>query len=198
MKDELELDRLLARGGLGGPSYDAIFERVLSGKQAPRLTRSRRALRVLGVPLAAAAAFALWFALAPRDRFTARGSASIDSGLELGCGSAGRACQVGDTLIFSVNAAVTSGYLGAYAVRSDDPRQERIWYFPSLGAVAPRVTPGAGTVTLPDGIRVGREHAPGHYRVELWLSAQPFQRADAKQALASATSSKQLELEILP
>ena len=198
MKDELELDRLLARGNLGGPSYDAIFERVLSGSRPPKLNRSRRALRVLALPVAAAAAFALWLTLAPRERFTARGSTSIDSGLELGCGAPGRACEVGDTLIFSVNAAVTSGYLGAYAVRSDDPRQERIWYFPSLGAAAPRVPPGAGTVTLPDGIRIGREHAPGHYRVEIWLSAQPFQRADAEQALASATSRKRLELEILP
>jgi hypothetical protein len=178
---DLRLDKLLAKGNLGGPRYDRILDSVLERVDAPR--PARRAAWVLA-PLAglSLAAVVVLIVIRPaREPLAPKGGDPATSvALSIGCASAagGGACRVGDTLLFEVNAAITSGYLGAYAQRADAPGGERIWYFPSATGSAPRVEPGQGTVVVRKGIRLGPEHAPGRYRVTVWVSSRPLPRAE--------------------
>jgi hypothetical protein len=93
-----------------------------------------------------------------------------------------RVCRSDDTLMFQLNTAVVSGYLGAYAERIGDPSAQRIWYFPSAAGESPRVAPGDRTIVLPDGIALGREHRAGQYRVTVWISSRPLARAEVDAA----------------
>jgi len=200
--DDPQIDRLLSRGYLGGPRHDAILREVLKGAEVPSRARSlRRWLALALVPGAAVAAgLAVWLTVASpaQPPFTEKGGAGgvPASAVNLACGPAkGRVCRVGDTLMFTVNAAVISGYFGAYAERVDaappgvgnqGAAGERIWYFPTAAGAAPVVAPGQGTLVLPDGIRLGPEHRPGRYRVTVWLSSAPLGRSAVDKAPADA------------
>jgi hypothetical protein len=100
--------------------------------------------------------------------------------------------------MFSVNTAVASGFLGAYAERLGDSSHERIWYFPTATSEAPRVSPGEGTVILTEGVRVGPEHRPGDYRVTVWLSEQPLMREQVGATLNRESTVATLSLKIVP
>lgn len=187
------MDELLARDSLGGPQYDDILEKVLARTEAlePQRAASKRHRSprrwTLAFGALAASATAAWLVVpamhggaghfATKGGDTKGGNAQPSGVFEIGCGPSARpTCRVGDTLMVSVNAAVAWGQVGAYAERADDPEHSRIWYFPSPAGGVPLVAHGAGTVVLPEGIKVGPEHQPGSYRVTLWLSSRPVDR----------------------
>lgn len=202
MKDEeARLDQLLAGGSLGGPRYDEIFERVVprtAGAEAGRPRRWRRWWLVMSAALVPAAAAWLVLARPKGPPPTPKGAAGLSGAIELGCGvAAGHVCRAGDTLLFSVNSAVASGYLAAYAERIGDPSSERIWYFPRTGGRAPLVSAGQATVVLPEGIRIGPEHTPGRYRVTAWITQSPPSRAAGTVDLEARTHDT-FELTVIP
>jgi len=173
-----DLERLLARGYLSGAQYDEIEGRVIGRTAAPqRLSLRRVAPAALGAA-SLAAALALW--LRAPSEFTAKGGLAGGVGsIDISCNRPNRhQCASGDTLAFIVNSATASGYLGAYAERVGDLKKERIWYFPGAGEAGPQVVPGAGTVVLPQGIRIGPEHKAGQYLLTVWLSARPLSRVE--------------------
>jgi hypothetical protein len=175
------LDELLAGGTLGGPRYDEIFEKVLERSGVPARTSAWRRLRkwfVLpsAVLVPAVAVWLIW--VRPSDvPPTPKGVSDPSAAFHIGCGaSGGSVCRPGDTLMISVNAAVTWGHVGAYAERVGGSAHERIWYFPTALGSAPTVAPGNGTVVLPDGIRIGSEHVAGDYRLTIWIAERPIAR----------------------
>jgi len=200
-KEDAQLDKILARGALGGPRYDEILEEVLRRTATDRRRRPARLALLGGAFLVPALAALFIFAGRVRDPFTTKGRAGAANGaLDVGCSPDGaRACRVGGTLMFTVNAALTSGYLGAYAERVDDPLRTRIQYFPTAAGTAPAVAPRNGTVVVPEGIQIGPEHRPGRYRVTAWISSRPLagQELDAA-APGTIQSRAALEIEILP
>jgi hypothetical protein len=186
-KEDVQLDELLARGSLGGPKYDEILQRVLDRTATDVHPRRKRWLTWTLVPGGALAAVcAAWLVcVAPAHRgFVAKGAGETATGaLDVGCGpSGGRVCRTGSTLMVTVNTALASGYLGAYAERSGDPSHARIWYFPTASGSTPVVPPGDRTVVVPEGIQIGPEHPPGNYRVTVWVSSRPLGRSEVDQA----------------
>jgi hypothetical protein len=108
-------------------------------------------------------------------------------------------CRAGDVLMFTVNASVTYGYLGAFAERLDDPKHDRIWYFSEPTKEPPLVQPGPGTVVVPQGIRIGPEHRPGWYRVTAWIASQPLERGQVDSGGPDLLRSRStLDFEIVP
>jgi hypothetical protein len=182
------LDAQLSRGYLGGPKYDAILDSVLAR------TASRPAWRLrwaLGTGMALASVAGAWLVLArPSSPTRVANATKGPSGaalaaLDIGCtgsGGPGRVCPVGGTLMFMVNAALVTGYLGAYSERASDPTHERIWYFPTAAGRAPFAKAGPGTIVLPEGILIGPEHRPGRYEVTVWISDHPVDRSRIEQA----------------
>jgi hypothetical protein len=206
-KDDPKLDEILGRGLLGGPEYEEILKRVLERTvDAPAPPAKRRRVWMWALfPLAAGVALAGWLSLCSsptQDRLVAKGSPEEASGaLDIGCAASGRrSCRSGDTLLFTVNSALTSGYLGAYAERIGHPGAGgRIWYFPGNSGTAPFVAPGTGTVVLPEGIEIGADHLPGSYRVTLWISDRPLDRNADEQAASSVVRSRsRVDLEVAP
>ena len=117
-----EIDRILARGYLGGPTHDAILAKVMTtttgaaGRAGWRLQRARIFLGATAAMAAAAAAAV--FVFPSKQSFTARGAdtGALAGAVQLACRSGdGQTCPVGDTLMFMVNSAMASGYFGAYA-----------------------------------------------------------------------------------
>lgn len=215
--DNLELDELLAGARLAGSEYDEIERRVLA-QVAP--VSQRRWWPAIGGVAALASAFGAWFlvspgaittvesAATPPASFTAKSmesGASIDApgagvSVELGCGMQGGACRLGDTLMFSVRGVAQRGYLGAYAVRVNEPGSvplspERIWYFPSANGAVPRLEPRVETFVIPEGVRLTAPHAPGRYEVTAWWSEVPPDRNAV--ALAVSVKSVQIAFEIV-
>lgn len=182
-----ELDRLLARGRLGGAARERVLSRVLD-KVAPAWRSP--ATWALGLSLAGAAA-AVLTVLNVRPTpgaFTAKGGATATGPhLEVLCidGSVAR-CPAGSTLVFRVEGAEKGAFLAAYAVREGDPEGARIWYFPSGDGFEPELPVGASPQIIPRGVRIGPEQAPGRYAVHLAL-AKAFLSREA--ALDAATPS---------
>ena len=181
MTSRKQLDEILSGGHLAPRAYDQIFERVLDAAQRPQVGWTRR-LRWMLIPSGAlAAALGVWliFFRIESGTFTSKGDDQLlaATGVELACQASGGArCRLGDTMMFMVSPSAASGYLGAYAQRTDDLTGERIWYFPDAQGKAPFVTPGEATTFLQEGVRVGPEHRPGTYRVFLWLAPTPIDR----------------------
>jgi hypothetical protein len=186
--DDLEIDQLLAGGRLSGRQYDEIEQRVLR-QVAPR--RARRWWPALGGAAALASALSAWLLMArsdpadertrPRalDAFSEKGgdaSARSAPVFDLRCATPSGACRVGDTLMVSAHGVVRAGYLAAFAERTGNAKQERIWYFPSESGESPRIEATAETVVVPQGIELAAPHAPGRYEVTLWLSDHPDRR----------------------
>jgi len=199
----MELDEILARGTLGRPRHDEILRRVLRRTEPPLQRWKRRGLMSVG---ALGAALGVWaLLLRPHEgTFTARGldqAGTASGAIEIGCGPTGqRFCREGSTLMFQVNSAVVSGYLGAYAESLTDPARPRIWYFPtSTGSPSPQVVAGDRTIVLGQGIKIGPEHAPGRYRVTVWMSTRPVQRTDIDGAEPGLVRDRTtLDLEVMP
>jgi hypothetical protein len=186
-----EIDALLAEGRLSGPVKDRIFEHALrdAGVATPFAGRApstwRVRVAVTGVLTLAAGIATL--AVVPRasrqnDPFRAKGGA-VALDLDVACVGAPAAslaaCPRGATLVFAIGAQrPPTGYLAAYA--EPRPGGERIWYFSADGESPPLPAPaGAGEPTLPfsKAIRLGPEHAPGEYRLNLFVTRVPLTKA---------------------
>lgn len=197
-QDDADLDQLLAKGDLGGPKYDEIWQNVLAQRAPAVSVRApwRRWLLVPPVALAAGLGAWLLFVRPTGDAFTAKGETTHDA-FAIGCRSAGGSCGPGEKLVFTVNRAATRGYLGAYAERVDDSSRARIWYFPSSTGVSPRVVPGNGTWVAPQAIEIGPEHSPGRYRVTVWVANRALDRSEVDGAGADLiTARATLALEV--
>lgn len=215
INDDAELDQLLAGGQLSGAQYDAIEKRVLDRLQAKRISRWLFVAAPSLGAVAAAAVACLWImgspqappgereALAlrePAPGIRAKGDLLDDSApatarVSITCeGRAAGSCRLGDTLLFSVEGAARSGYLGAFAQPESSNANHRIWYFPTLAGDCPEVPGRAGTRVLSRGVRLGAPHAPGRYEVTVWLSETPPARADAAHLSELATSTFSLEI----
>jgi hypothetical protein len=174
-----ELDQLLARGHLSGGQYDAIETRVLEGV---RPERRKRWWFVLAPVTAAVSLTGVWLLVRPAatpGEFTAKGGTEVRAAIDMGCeGANPHVCRLGQTLMFSVGANTERGYLAAYAERAGAPASERIWYFPARDGAGPHVEPATETRVLGEGVRLGAPHAPGRYKVRVWLSETPVDRSD--------------------
>src|SRR2546423_11030605 len=174
------VDRLLARGRLGGPERERILERVLADA-AP--ARSGAAMwRWVGLALLPAAAALIL--VTPRlagPVFRAKGRPLSALTIELHCVAGSlTACPAGSTLLFAAAHAPVGARLAAYA----DPQGagERIWYF-SADTEMPVISSSTETTAVASrGIRVGPEHLPGAYRVRVLILSAPA----ARQEIASA------------
>ena len=201
-KEDARLDQLLARGSLGGPQYDEIFERVIerTGARAPTRRRIWRWSWVAVAALAPAIALLLVHRSGDEALRSKGPPGQANAAVDISCGpSAARACRAGDVLMFTVNAAVASGYLGAFAERLDDTHHERIWYFSEATTAPPLVRPATGTVVVPQGIRIGPEHRPGRYRVTAWIASQPLDGGQIDGAAPDVIRSRStLDFEVLP
>ena len=173
--DDVDLERLLARGNLSGATYDRIESRVMQ-RVLPRTERRRPVWLWAALPAAAAlGVLALFFRTASEtasdpDGFTAKGSdTSPTGGVELTC-AANRPCRAGDTLVFVVDTSVAHGYVNASAQRIEPASAERIRLFPTEKGESPRVEAGVGTTVVPQGLRLGPAFTPGLYRVDVWFT----------------------------
>jgi hypothetical protein len=171
-----DLQRLLARGRLGGPARERVLDRVLD-KTAPARTHRRAWLVPLVLALGSGVAL-LVLVIRPRPEDagwgTKGGATAAAVTLEARCGEGG-ACQAGSTLLFSAFGAPTPGYLEAFAQPAAGG--ERIWYF-SAETESPLV-PASAKATQPAGrgIVIGPEHAPGPYQLHLFFSSAPLPQA---------------------
>lgn len=195
-----ELDELLSGGYLSGPQYDRIFGQVLRHAAPASRNRNWRAIVWALVPATTVLGGWLLFARMPTQHFTARGGGTALAGqVMIGCGRPGHdVCRLGDTLMFEVNAAVLSGFLGAYA----DPATagaQRIWYFPNDDGRAPFVERGSGMTVLREGIRIGPEHGPGLYRISLSISDHLPTREGLGASMAGAEFARwTVDLHVVP
>jgi hypothetical protein len=190
-RSDNEIDALLAEGRFSGPTKDRVFEGALAeaGLERPAAPRSARApwKRRLGVTAALTAAAGLAaLVVIPRftthdDPFRAKGAGA---GLEVDVTCAGgataslSACPSGSTLVFSIEGdAPQGGFLEGYAEAL--PAGARIWYFSADGdAPAVPAHTAAGTLAFSKAIRVGPEHAPGEYRLALFVTRVPLTKAE--------------------
>lgn len=174
--DDADLERLLARGNLGGATYDRIESNVMQ-RVLPQAERRRPAWRwALALPAAAALGMLALFFRMPSEAatdpagFTAKGSdTSPAGGVELTC-ALDRPCRAGDTLVFVVDTSVAHGYVNATAQRVGPASPERIHLFPTERGESPRVEAGVGTTVVPQGLRLGPAFTPGVYRVDVWFT----------------------------
>src|SRR5689334_15873460 len=119
-RSDAEIDRLLARGRLGGATRDKVLEDLLAEAAArePRPSRWRLWLSALTLTAAGATAAILLLARPASDdeRFRAKGAGGATPVLEIACqGGTLEACPIGSTLVFGVLGAQASGRLHAYA-----------------------------------------------------------------------------------
>jgi hypothetical protein len=194
-----ELDRLMARGGLGGAAREQILDQVLDRVAPPRQPHRWR-LWLGGLALVASAATSIVLVVRPgsdSDEFRAKGTGAGGAELGLDCQhGAASACPLGSTLIFRVAGAGAGGYLQAYA----EPRDggERVWYFSSESG-APLLPARDGTQVARSGVKLGPEHRPGPYRVHVVFSSAPLGRAALLTGKASGVvSAATLDLNVVP
>jgi hypothetical protein len=175
--DDDELDLLLARGRLSGPTRERMLDAAL-----PRAPRRRRwAWWTSGAAAACAAAVAVVL-LVRGDGFRPRGAGGGGAVLDVRCQDGARdRCATGQLLVFQVDGAKTGGALAAWAERSGGGG-ERVWYFPTATGAQPTVAAQPGRQVLPEAVRLGAEQAPGAWEVHLVLLDSPV----ARDAIASA------------
>jgi len=175
-----DLDALLGGGRLSGPARDRIFDKVAD--EVAREARPRTRRRVWTFSLAAAGAVAV-AVLAPRILTRDDGGlrpkgqpGAVSLQLDVACvGGTLAACPQGATLMFGASGPQGGGVLSAYA-EPLDPGLERIWYFSAEGE-SPRLTVGDAAGVAQRAVRIGPEHAPGHYRVHVFLTQAPVAQA---------------------
>jgi hypothetical protein len=199
-----DLDALLGGGRLSGPARDRIFDKV-AAEVAPQ-PRSRTRPGVWAFALAAAGAAAAVLIVAPRLTTRMQGGlrAKGDDGpgpaalqLDVACiGGTLSACPQGATLMFGASGAPSAGLLSAYA-EPLEPGLERIWYFSADGE-SPRLSTSGGTEVVQRAVRVGPEHAPGHYRLHVFLTRAPASRAALLAGSAvNAIGSREIDLGVV-
>ena len=183
-----EVDYLLARGTLSGSRREQILREVLTSARA-KPARARRRWWAwgggTGLALAAGtAAVLLWPRVPNQGDFRVKGNTGAPPAIEMTClGASVKACPRGSLVAFQVDGA--GGFLSAYA--DPVPGGERIWYLTN--------EPVRGPV-IPKAARIGAEHRPGAYRVEVVLSRQavPVAELVGPDVIARA----QFELRVTP
>jgi hypothetical protein len=179
-KTDQELDYLLSGSHLSGAERERILNTVLKRTRRGSPRRIWSAL-LLGGALTATASLA-GLLLLPRSShressgFTAKGSAAgAGSGPEIDVvclGASLSSCPTGSTLMFVVRPAARDAFLAAWAQAESDG--SRIWYF-SADHESPQIRASEGkTEPLSRGIRLGPEHRPGVYRIEIAVSSRPL------------------------
>ncbi len=177
-----ELDSLLGRGGLGAARRDAILDSVLVRVKGERLTRSRWRWSFAGLGVAATAAALLLVAHLPsvpgEAAFRVKGvgtrPATTTPSTELEClGATLAACPTGSLLI--VRATGVRGFVSAWAEPVGGG--ERIWYF-SSETTSPRVDAAASVGLAARAVKIGPEHVPGTYQVEVRVTERPMAREE--------------------
>jgi hypothetical protein len=183
-----ELDALLARGRLSAPEKERMLERLLAGAAPPR-RRWRALFPIAG--LATAAAAVTLVLLAGRDGFRARGEGG--GVLEVGCRTGARdRCPSGELLLFRVSGVDRPAWLAAWAEPASGG--ERVWYFPTANAAAPRIEPRSSPQVLSQGVRLGPSQPPGRYQVKLLLLPAPPTRESVATAQSLSASAQSLEV----
>jgi hypothetical protein len=183
-KSSPQLEHLLAGGRLSGRQKERILDRVLD-RSAPAQRRVRWAFLLAtagGLATAAAALFALGRGqpAGVQGQLAARGAADPGApAVELVClGGSLAGCPIGSTLMFVVRDATAESFLAAVA--RPQAGGARIWYFAGDNE-SPRVpvpsSATGGVQPLARGVRLGPEHAPGIYQVEVVLSSAPLSKA---------------------
>jgi hypothetical protein len=174
-----DLDALLGGGRLTGRARDRVFENVVSA--VAREPRRRRLPRLAWGLAAVAAGMAAALVLAPGIRsgggqaLRAKGGEAAVVQLDVECaGGTLASCPHGATLTFGASGGPVQGVLSAYAEPTDSGL-ERIWYFSAEGE-SPHLDLGAGTDVARRAVRIGSEHAPGHYRLHLFLTTAPVSK----------------------
>jgi len=170
-----ELDRLLGQGALSGPEKDRILETVLERCVPERPSArfgllGRRLSWIAAVALIVLAAPGLWYALRQDSGFRPKGSPVAGPLLEVGCEGA---CARGGVLFFRVEHSKEAAHLAAFATSAGG---ERIWYFPAADGSLPELPATDAPVVLPQGVRLGPEHAPGSYELHLLVLRRPASR----------------------
>jgi hypothetical protein len=183
-----KIDDLLARGRLGAPRRERIFEEVHRHVRGGPFARSR--VLVIAGPLALAAGLLLL--LRPQagkpGAYAPKGSSSTQ--VEVSCsGGELSHCPRGSKLIFRFDALPASGFLHAFA-EPLEKGQERVWYYPTAVNAPPHLEHAAEGQILNRGIVVGTEHVPGRYRVHIVvasrsLSREELQRSEAPDVVAT-------------
>jgi len=195
-----DLDYLLSRGTLSGPRREQILQEALAAARA-RPARGRRWRWALGggagVAVAAAAAMVLlWPRVRPpvEGEFRAKGGGAGAPVIDMTClGATVSACPRNSLVVFSIGSQedgkeMSGALVSAYA----DPISpgERIWYLTNQPAVGPL----AGKA-----VRIGDEHRPGRYRVEVVLSRRALGRADLVSARPpEVTARARFDLQVVP
>jgi hypothetical protein len=186
-----KLDSLLGRGGIGASRRDAILDKVLARvkSEAPPRFRWRWPLAGLASLAAATAALLLLlprFSPSSSSLFRAKGAATKlaaapSTTIECLGGTLG-ACPIGSLLVVRVSGA--RGYVSAWAIPAGGG--ERIWYF-SADTFSPLLDATSVTSAVATrAVKIGPEHVPGAYIVQLRLTEQPMMRADLLHAPASS------------
>ncbi|HEV3190385.1 MAG TPA: hypothetical protein VGY54_07800 [Polyangiaceae bacterium] len=198
MKDA-DLDALLARGALSGPTRERVLGGVLD-----RVSPSQRGKSIktaVAILFPAAAAVAIWFGGvrplakpgASSSAFEARGSASRTVRVDAACsGGPMLSCPRGSRLVFRGWPDTPPSYLAAFA----DPvgGGERIWYF-SVESESPRL----GAAAVDRAVLIGPEHAVGRYVIHVIVSTRPISRTQAAASSDPAViGSETLDLGIVP
>jgi hypothetical protein len=182
-KRDDQIDALLSGGRLSGPEREQILKTVIDRTAGARWRWPRLLLASTTVLAAAAATM---FVLLPRLRpepapeFAARGAmpaTGTSIQIEVACleGSL-EACPPGATLMFAVRGDDANGFLGALARPADGGPP--IWYFSDEGETPRVVSQGPEMQALARGIRIGPEHRPGRYQIDVVLSDVPLRRAE--------------------
>jgi hypothetical protein len=197
-----DLDALLGGGRLRGPPRDRIFEHVAVEVAREVKPRPRRLIWAFATIAASAAAVVLLAArLETRtaDDLRAKGDQRpVAVQLDVACvGGTLGACPPGATLMFGASGASSSGVLSAYA-EPIDRGLERIWYFSAEGE-SPQLTVGGAADVARRAVRIGPEHAPGRYRLHVFLTRAPAPRAVLLAGgPRDAIASRELDLRVSP
>jgi len=185
-KDQERIERLLARGRLGGPARERILDRALrtagadGGRSRGWAWRWRWPIRLAPVALGVAAAV-VFLRPTDEDGFRAKGGGADGPQVEALCTApAAGACSQKGKLAIRVQALPADAFLIGYVTPAGaDVPEARRWFSPaSEGEAAPRVEAGEAPRILPRGVPLDA-FAPGRYDVHLRLVVRPATRADA-------------------
>lgn len=177
--DDPELDLLLSRGRLVGPSAERMRQQVLDAAAPARVPWWRRPLFVLPAVLAGAMTGAVLVgrleAPAPPGVMSVKGTVESALVVALTCtGGTADACPRGARLSVALTGKPVAGYLGAFAEPVNGG--ERIWYFSREDG--PATLSGDGEARMASrSVVLGSEHQ-GRYIVHVVISDRPLSRAE--------------------
>jgi hypothetical protein len=182
----LDLEHLLSRGRLGGPTRERILRRALRDAGIGRLARpaalswrALAALATLGAAAVAIRAIPANEALRSKDGSSSSRAAVVPA---IECtGLDARRCSRQDMIVFRFDGCAGGAYVAAFAQRA--PSGEPLWFFPLSDGTQPALSTECGPQVLPQAIRAS-ELGPGRYQVHVVLTRR---RAAKDEILAGAS-----------